>query len=90
ILGCEVLAQSKVDVGIKKLNLHNGLCGESEISFAYRNYSAVTLTNVAIYWSVNEVLQPPYFWKGNLLANSNSEIFQLGTIISENGEPVIV
>ena len=51
--------------------------GSQTVSVALKNYGTDSLNSVALNWSVNNVLQTPYFWTG-ALASTQSDSVALG------------
>lgn len=48
--------------------------GNQEIRVILQNQGTLSLTSVKIYWSVNEEIQGPFSWNGNLGVKGNTEI----------------
>ena len=48
--------------------------GNSDIRVAIINNGTFSLTSAEIQWTVNDILQPVYYWNGNLLTNETDTI----------------
>jgi Right handed beta helix region/Secretion system C-terminal sorting domain/IPT/TIG domain len=53
--------------------------GNNPVIVAIRNYATTPLNYVQINWAVNNVVQQPVIWTGNLPSNTNSSFITLGT-----------
>ncbi len=58
--------------------------GEQEVKVILQNQGSGTLSSAIINWMINDELQSPYAWTGNLPVNGNAEV-TIGTYDFEGG-----
>ncbi|NTV84484.1 MAG: hypothetical protein HGA23_09335, partial [Bacteroidales bacterium] len=90
-IGAKEYSLCQVDAGINAITSPGNILagGPEEVKVVLQNQGSSVLTSAKINWLVNDDLQTPFVWSGNLAVGSNAEI-SLGNYNFQNGTTYVL
>ncbi|MES2733812.1 MAG: right-handed parallel beta-helix repeat-containing protein [Bacteroidota bacterium] len=80
-IGADEFAPPAENTGVVMINSPKVpfLHGNNDVKVTIKNFGTDALTSTTIYWSVNNVVQTPFNWAGNLSTSDSAKAISIGT-----------